>query len=74
MVPGRKRQGKTSGYDFLDLAGLEAAHTDVHAPPGAFPLDQHLLDVGFPTAAGQVVGMAHVIARHGTLSADITYV
>src|SRR5260370_40017969 len=64
---------KKSCLAFDDLAGLDAARADAHAPAGAVDLGLHRLQVHVPAAAGGVVGVGDVVSKLRTLAAEITF-
>src|SRR5260370_26575020 len=64
---------KKSCLAFDDLAGLDAARADAHAPAGAVDLGLHRLQVHVPAAAGGVVGVGDVVSKLRNLAAEITF-
>jgi hypothetical protein len=56
-----------------DVAGADAAGTDLDGLDGTVSDGLDLLEVGIPYGTGFVVGMADVVAEAGTFTTDCAY-
>jgi hypothetical protein len=70
-VPPWGRSAKWS--DVLDdLASLEAGGANTDATRHSVDQGTYALEIGIPTAVGDVVGVRHIVSELGLLSANFT--